>query len=114
MDKIQDRINELRKEYTSEEDQSTFSDWEKKAKAAALTTNLKNHAALQIIIENYEKELQVINKTLADTPELFMKDDGRFLGLVLHEKKKFIKRFLLIFSSAEQALASAEKKLESF
>ncbi len=98
---IQGKLNELKAKYPDQESQTLVREWEKNLKKSSLFMDLQNHAAFKIITDNFDQELISINKQLSDTPDLFSKPEGREIGLMLHERKRFIKDFLRPFRTAQ-------------
>lgn len=106
---VQAQIEELRKKYPDDESASMMSEWERTLKKSDLFLDLKNHAAFQIIVDNYYQELKKINKTLQDDVSLFKDPESLLIGRMLHERKRFIQTFLRPFELARVDSESTKK-----
>lgn len=113
MDEINQKLAALRDKYPDKDSLEILADWEKQAKISVMTANLQENDAIKIIILNYQKELESLNKILTEDESLFKDDDGRLLGQTIHARKKWCKRFLQIFTIARSQADNATSKLDT-
>lgn len=114
MDEILNKIEKLRKAYPeTEENLEVLAGYEKSAKLAVITADLQKHDAIKIIVEQYKEELALINRTLQEDKTILQSEEGRHLGLLLHERRKWCKRFLTIFTNAETVVSNINKTLDN-
>lgn len=113
MEDIYRLLEKIREKYPDSESMELTATWEKAARRASLTSNLKENDAFKIIVSQYTMEIKKIDKELANTPELFNDEDGKHLGRMLCARKKFCQDFLRIFDIADKRLDSLRKTIES-
>lgn len=114
MDELLLKLNKLREEYSSQEDQEIIADWEKKARLAVLTSNLQHNDAMKIILGQYRNEIAMLDKLLTTDTSLFKDEPGRYQGLLIHERKKWCKKFIQIFTTATAQIESVHNAVGNF
>lgn len=113
MDDINSKIDELRKRYPDQEDQQMLSGWERQAKEAMLVSNLQQNDGVKLILENYYKELDTLNKILLSDESLFKDAAGVQLGLVIHARKRWCLRFISLFKTADMQKNSMVSRIDN-
>ncbi len=94
-----------------EADTYLLEEWETTLKHGSLMLNLATHPALQIIIEKFRTEIVSIDKSLHEDKTLFESRKNQLKGLVLHERKAWLKGFLRIFSAAGSQVEYVKKQI---
>lgn len=112
MDEINQKIEALRKKYPDEQSVSDLQSWEKNAKIAVMTANLQENDAIKLILDQYRKELNTLNKMLMGDETLFKNEDGRILGQMIHTRKKWCEKFLGIFTKADSQVKAINNTLD--
>jgi rRNA processing protein Krr1/Pno1 len=113
MDEIISKLEAIRQAYPDQESQEVLADWEKQAKVAVITKNLQENDAIKLIIAQYRKELNDLNKILQDNEALFEDEAGRLVGKMIHTRKKWCKQFLNIFTVASATVDNVSKQLDT-
>ena len=113
MEPIITKLDALRQKYPDPEDQTLLNDWERTMKTALITANLQQHDAVKLIIAQYQKDLLTLNNILVSNPALFKDEEGRYLGLLIHEKKNWYIKFLKMFSSAQPLFDSINRNIDN-
>lgn len=112
MDDLAQKLEALRKKYPDQESNDLLSSYEKSAKQAILTSNLKNHDGIKILLKGYEDEIARIDKELSNNHLLFKDQEGNTLGRLLHERKNWCKKFINIFRNAELIKQGVENHVD--
>jgi hypothetical protein len=104
------KIGEAKAKFLDPEDQRTISGWEEQAKRHLITTSLKGHKGVEMILANYRKDISEMNALLLNAKSKDMSDLERDRIL---DRRAMYEKFVRIFDDAEKAIANIEKDIES-
>ena len=108
---IVEQLNKLKEKWPDEESQGIIRDWEKGLKTSSLWIDLQNHAAFKMLSDKLHEEEDKIRKELSTNESLFLDENGRMAGVMLHARLRFIRDFLRPFRTAKVDHEYTRKKV---
>ena len=107
MNDLLKKITEAKAKFLQTEDQNVISSWEAEAKRHLMTVSLKGHKGIELILENYKKDIADMNEVLLTDRALTESDRVRLL-----DRREMYEKFIRIFDDAEKGLEKIEKEVE--
>ncbi len=104
------KIEEARAKFLDPIDQKIIGSWEAEAKRAFMVNSLKDHKGIQIILENFGKDVAEIDELLKTAKSKDLNDIERDR---LIDRKGLYLHFMKFFDEAEKKIGRLEEEIEN-
>lgn len=108
MDNLLEQISEAKKKFLNSDpvDKQVIEGWEAEAKRHLMTQSLRGNKGVEMILENYQKDIASMNDILLNDRTL---TDLQRISLL--DRREMYEKFIRIFNDAEAGIKKLEKEV---